>query len=554
MAPLPRFRVSAFADLAGQLRFASREALLREIDRAEALAAAIDQARAYSEAELVQRLTGFRPSRGDDAMIPGDAALGDLSTLVAHLCEVAGCGAADLPEGCVGVETLQQRWSVSRKTVERYRRRGLMARWVVGADGQTRLAFTPRAVEAFERRLGTRLESAARFERMDEAMRARLIARARRYRARLGWSLNQAAARLAARFHRSHEGVRQVLLRHDESAREHGGAIFAPPAARGIRVRIAVLRGLRRGAEPHELALLLGDGDVSRRRVTHLALTTRVRLLHRLRLAPATSPLFTHAEARSVYLAPEAVRRGLMPSPARADDLALLALARGTRPDPADFERTRLNAMLFLLDESRRGLAALSRSAPTATAVDRIETDLRWAHRLRGVLLRSQIGVIVNALESAAGRGLDTMPASTRHALLDRALRSSGRVIDAHNPGHGGRLAAPIGLTVSRLVTRADPAEAPTNRATRRALSGGGEHDLTRLGATPTWSAWLLPPPALGNALETLDADDRFVLARRYGLDGEPPLTLGELALALNVPAMHAARVERRALRAALGG
>jgi len=90
--PLPSFHVSTLEELARQLRYSGRSALLRQIERAEAMARDVDADFAYEESEIIRRLTGYTPEDGGDALIPGEALLRDLSVLVEHLCHDARLG------------------------------------------------------------------------------------------------------------------------------------------------------------------------------------------------------------------------------------------------------------------------------------------------------------------------------------------------------------------------------------------------------------------------------------------------------------------------------
>ncbi len=90
MPPLPRLRVSALGELAKQLRFAPREALLRDIERAEALAGEIDPERTYPEDWIVFRITGYRARIDEPAQVVGAALLGDLSALLRRFAGAAG--------------------------------------------------------------------------------------------------------------------------------------------------------------------------------------------------------------------------------------------------------------------------------------------------------------------------------------------------------------------------------------------------------------------------------------------------------------------------------
>ncbi len=550
MPPLPRLRVSALGELAKQLRFAPREALLRDIERAEALAGEIDPERTYPEDWIVFRITGYRARIDEPAQVVGAALLGDLSALVERLSAAAGLTAEELAgAGAIDGDALAARWGVSRKTLERWRREGLLARRASLGGGLSRLAYMPGAVERFERMNAARIARAAAFSRVPPEVEARMLRRAARYRDSLGLSLNEAAARIARRFGRSHEGVRRILRRHDERAIAAGRtAIFGePPPLAGRRQRTA-LRAWRRGVQPGRIAARFGR---TRGAIHHAILAERARLLraHPVGAVPPAAGALDD-DAIAALLEPEPVRAGLTWR-GETDLLAFIRSARERAAPIAVEERMRAMAMHALRARAGRITALLGSSSPDATGVDRAETDLRWAARLLATLVRTHLPLMVETLEGAIGVPLEGLRPAESRPLLASAVGAVASGVLAHDPSRGGRVAAPVGLAVTRLaaerarVVRPDP-----RRATPRLSAGVVFDDWTRRLAP--WQAFLEPEARFAGALDRLDQEHRAMLCARFGLGGTHPRTLAELAAERGVTVMRAGELERRAVRAAL--
>src|SRR5690606_4313213 len=105
--------------------------------------------------------------------------LGDISALVERLSAAARLSAADLEPGrWLLADEVCARWKISRKTLERWRRLGLVARRVRGENGKPRLAFPLAAVERFERERKDRVEGAAAYSRIEPRVAARMVRRA----------------------------------------------------------------------------------------------------------------------------------------------------------------------------------------------------------------------------------------------------------------------------------------------------------------------------------------------------------------------------------------
>jgi RNA polymerase primary sigma factor len=556
MPPLAKCKIPEIADLADQVRYASHASLLRQVESAESLAGDLDEQEKYPVDWLVFRITGHRPDSGSagSAVFSGSAVLADLSAFVERLCESAEFGIADLPDGSVDADGLAARWNVSRKTIDRSRRKGLIARRVRNERGRASLYFSPRSVAAYEGRRGEAIEKAGAFSRLSPDTEARIIRRAARYRRVFHCTLNQAAVRLAEKFDRSHQGIRELLERHDARERERGGEpIFEERPDRSARTQIVAVRMSRAGAEPAEIAHAIFGPRADKRRATRLIRQARARLLRRLNLDGPVSPAFARADADEVLLAPDCVRTGLGGGPGATDLPGLIGLIHEASPMSAADESARAVAHQYLRSRARRMLEKLSETDPNPTRLDEIETRLRWAMLLRTELVRAELGVLGTTVERQIGRSMDRLPPHQVRPLLIVGLRAIGEAVDRFAPFHGGRLAGAVSMRVGKAITREIDDEASGfNLARRRPATGAAMPDLTRMWPGIAWAAWLAPLPGLREAYQHLSGRDRLIIGRRAGFDGEAPETITELAERLETTRMHAARYERAAVREAL--
>ncbi|MEM7754928.1 MAG: hypothetical protein AAF297_04755 [Planctomycetota bacterium] len=573
MARLPAVRTPVLAELTAHLARSPKRRLVEQIERAEALAAEITADTEYPTEFLLFRLTGYRDSAAGARLsdvVSGADLIADLSAMVERLSAAARLAPADVPTDAVTLDTLADRWSVSRKTIERFRRRGLVARRVTG-EGRgagTRLVFTSASIAAFETRAGDAVRRAATFRRVDDAEEVQILRRARRYRARLGCSLSAAAERLAVRTGRSHEGVRALLLRHDERERAHrGGApIFPEPVRRDRGSRFALLRRSRDGAEPAELATLAGnDARGAQRLVSGL----RLQLLRRIASAGPVSRVFERDDAESVLLGPAIVREGLSAAPPACTLVEQLATNRDARPGSADDERVRSTAMLFLMWRASRRVAGIDGRVAPAAALDSAETDLRWAWLLQAELLGEQFGAVVRTLEERVGP-LDALGTSEAMRLLAAGSRAAARAIGVHSPWRGGRLAAAVTLAVSRSIRAASSGASAdtgacregsrdTGRAGRRVSETASAVDLFAMAVGPTASVVLGVDASVRTAWHRdaarFGASPHGALGRRMGWRGSgPPETLDAVAAQMGTTRMWVARWSRAAVRAGRAG
>lgn len=545
MPPLPSQSLPALRSIEARALARPREDVVRCVERAEALAGEIVPDLEYPEEWLADRL-GVPSDTGARAAVAGRTVLAGLPVLVERLCAAISLGEDEVRGESAA--SLQQRWGISRATLVRLRKRGLVARRVHDRRRRARLVFTPGVVAAFAAAHADELAHAAGFSRMTARDRARLLRRAARYRRCLGWSLHKAASRLAARQGRSVEAVRQVLRGHD--ARAGAGAIFgsSPPldARRGEVMR----RAWRLGVDLGLMSRRTRRSRASLRRAINLARAARLRSLVQSGVLQAGGER-SRASPESL-LTPAPVREGLGGG-APATLAALLAAARRRTPPVAVEERTRLLAYHALRRLAARDVARIHPLQPQAGLIDLIETRLRWASRLKAELVRAELRVIVGTLETRLGQPLDQTPTEVaRPAVLD-AIHAASDAIDAMDPSRGGRVAAAVALAVDRVAVRWSRDERLASRAKRASTllpAGVALEDWTR--RMNPWQAWLEPPPRVRAAPATLDADAREFLAARYGWDGGPPRTLRELTREFRVSPPRAPIVEQRAVRACL--
>lgn len=544
MPRLPELRAPVLKDLEAQLRFAPREALIRDIERAEALAADIDPAQAYPMEWVVFRITGYRPDKGDSA-IRGDALLADLSALVERLCAGAAIGSASLRDGAfLSIEQLEERWQVSRSTINRHRKRGLVARRVRGDDGKERLAFSLVTVERHETLHARSLGAAAAYSRFDEDEADKMIRRAERY-ARAGLTLNEAAARIAGRYGRSHEGVRQLLRRQDS-----GGRIFDERGPLSVRERRLIQRAGTRAIEPRQIARRLGRSVEAVRRAID---DHRARVLIEI---DRSGSLEVPPGSWSIAKDPSAIERVLQAPPAREglgepagrDLLELVEAARAAPAIDEGRERARLLAYHALRARAALTIRELASSSPSAAAMDRAETDIRWAALLKCRMILTQMPRVIGAIESALDSPIDRLRAGDAIGALVEGVRSTGVTLDSHDPA--GPLAAPLALALTSTLAR---------RATSSPVKGLAS---PRLSPGVVLGAWepimaprlyvLLPDERVVRGAAALGEDDRRLLQERFGLGGQAPSTLEELGARRSLQPMHVARRLRRGVRAAL--
>lgn len=448
MPRITALRVSSLEEFALQQRFTPDRALRRQVERAEALAREIDPARNYPEDWLIFRLTGYRPDIDSPAVLVGAALLSDLSALVERLSDLAAYRVSELEANSWSAADLARRWSVSRKSLERYRRLGLPARRARSERGRVVLRFMRHAVAHFESRHHQMLERARGFSRLsqDEAREAQRRVSALTRRA--GLSLAAASRRVAARTDRSAEGLRRAVMRLDRGAEE-------PAIARTARLTPAQRRECfdlwNSGLATRAIAAQMKRPAAS---IHRAIVCQRYALLHSL---ASPLPLSSHTRApeewRAHLITDRAGEPIVGPTPITVKEF--LEDARSGRPPTAARELELSRAYHALRLMAAAAIHEQDRTTPSARALDVIEDQLRRAARLKIELARGQTGLVLRSIEERAARPFEELAPRDMVRAHSAAYAAVAVAIDRHDPFRrgGGRLAAPASLELGRALS-----------------------------------------------------------------------------------------------------
>lgn len=566
MPPLPRITSPLITEIARGVRFESPGALLRVVERAEALAADVEQDATLPGEWVVFKLIGARPERWPQSpelqFITGAALLANISALAEHLTDLAGWTWDDAAAaGAVDRPTLAKALNVSQKSVDRLTREGLVARRAKRRDGKTVLAFMPGVVESCRTRHGVRLAEAGGVTRLSRDERDAIVRLAARYHRLYSCSLNKTAAAIAKRMERSLETIRQIL-RTEEALRESRGerAIFGEAGPVQEKSRRWMERAWRRGAEPVLLAKRARCGRPAVQRAINLqrharllslidsgALTPLVRGEWTLPLGAkppslASHPLLTHAR----------VRTGLG-RPGVTDLTYLLEAARQREVVPPRDERAMLAGYHALRVTAGAWIASTPRLNPQSEPLDLAETALRWAARLKAELLRPLWTLIVETIETLLGKPAQSLSPDRLIPLLWSQLAVASDAVDQTDVWGGGRLAGATALNLSTSAARwlkAHPVQDNPGRASRVIPAGVEIADWTR--AVAPWQSWLEPDRRFRPLLSKLAAPHAELFSLRMGWAESRPLTLSECAKHLKLSRIAVPRLERAATREAL--
>src|SRR5215207_7252846 len=180
MAIVAKFRIDSLAALARQMAFAPSDTRAAQVAAAEALLHDVDPAKAYPYEFVVFRITGYRPKTTAADLLAGIALQHDLGLLIEHVSDTLDVATASVAEPVLTIEDVTERFNVTSKTIQRWRRKGLPARRFVFPDGKRRVGFLLSSVERFFSGHKEQVARGMNFSQLTDAEREESLTRARR--------------------------------------------------------------------------------------------------------------------------------------------------------------------------------------------------------------------------------------------------------------------------------------------------------------------------------------------------------------------------------------
>src|SRR5438270_10981340 len=119
-----KFRLDSIAGLARQLTFAPHDTRAAQVQSAEELLHLIDPAKAYPLDFVIFKITGYHPRSVSEDLLTGLALEHDLGLLIERVSDTLDMETGGLAEPVLTIDDVSERFNVTSKTIQRWRRRG----------------------------------------------------------------------------------------------------------------------------------------------------------------------------------------------------------------------------------------------------------------------------------------------------------------------------------------------------------------------------------------------------------------------------------------------
>jgi len=523
-----------------QVRYAPIDVRIEQMDRAELLLGELDASRTYGYQEICERITSYRPTSYPQLEIEGADLIHDLQLFVEDLSTSANIAVADAGQPVLTVEEVSRKFNVSTKTVDRWRKRGLVSRRFRFGN-RTRVGFLTSSLDKFVNEHHDEIDRGSRFTQLSETEREDIILHARKL-ARTGSCVTEISKRLAKSFDRSPETIRYTLKQYDSEHPEN--AVF-PDASEplGEDRKREIYNRFKRGTAVDVLA-----GEYCRTKASVYRIVSEVRadLLFEQPIDYMDSPEFHTPDTERVILGPPPVvdKKGpkIKAPPGLPPYLAsLYTVPLLTREEEGYFFR-KMNFLKFLAVQMRE---KIDRSRPKTSDLDRLEALIEQAGEVKNFLIRSNLRLVV----SIAKRHMT--PTTSFFEMVSDGNMSLIRAIEKFDYTKGNKFSTYATWAIMKNYARSIPAH-----YTQLDRFRTGNEEVFEFSKDKRGSQYLdervnqSQHEILMGILDQLDERERAIIVNRYGLDaGSDPLTLEEVGERFGVTKERIRQIETRALQ-----
>ena len=542
-------------ELAKQMAFTPIGKRHEQLQAALGLIGQIDATEDYPWEFVLYRLTGYRPKDSADHIISGRALLADIAGLVESVSDSLNIPIADAKDEVLSLEQITQKFKVSSKTIQRWRRRGLAAMRFVYPDGVKRLGFLAADAARFSTQFAVRVEKSARFRQLSEDEKADIIRRARRLAVHCHCCLKLISRRIARHTKRSPETIRYVIRRWD--AEHPDQAVFPDtPGPLTDQDKRIIVDCFDRGISVDCLAKRYCRTPSSIYRVVGQDKAQRIK---NLVIRFVTNPLFDHPDADQIILKvlPEKARQQPTDPLAGLDAREQIVL-RQPNDIPAYLSDVFRQPMLphavvmdafrrmnYIKAKAARLQARIDVTAARTADLEVIESLLENAGVIRNQILQAHLRVVVHVARKHQ---------HFQHDLFE--LISDGnlwmmRAVDTFDFSRGVKFSTYLTYVLMKNFarrigdnsTRVDERLVTTQNDLLDELGESQEQSI------PDAVDMLLMQGRLIDALVKLPRRERDLLAAHYGLEaGQGPMSLSQIAQRMGITKARVRQLEVRAL------
>ncbi|MHB0946265.1 MAG: sigma-70 family RNA polymerase sigma factor [Sedimentisphaerales bacterium] len=443
--------------------FASKAQQLKQLAAAEDLYRIAEQGKSYPYEFVCFKITGYR-SKSDlsQQIIEGGDLLRDMPIYILKASARLKLPAGRQNEKIYSIDELSEKLNVSTRTIERWRKRGLLCRKYLFEDNVLRLGFSEPIVEKFVAANPELTASAAKFSNLSNDVKNQIIEMAGRLDAEGGSSRTAIIKKIAAHFGRAAETIRLILTDAEKNQRRQ---IFNQSRVLlGPGETAAVFAMYESGAAINEIAEKFNKSISSIYRVIN---RKRIRKLLAAHIDYVASDEFTAADAEAKILSqPVSVRRtpkGILektknrPNENWQEFIATIQNVHSLNREQESELFRRYNFLKYLAAER---IHHLNLNSPCAKAANEAEQYLKQAERIKNLIVEANLKLVVRVAgrHTATGANLSDLISEGNMALI--------RAVEKFDYVKGFRFSTFASWVIAREFAKFLPAESARTERT----------------------------------------------------------------------------------------
>jgi RNA polymerase sigma factor (sigma-70 family) len=513
-----------------QVRFAPPNRRMEQLARAERLLGEVEASKQYPYQYVCYRITDFRPDSYPDLLVGGRELQHDLYLFISELAKtMPPVAVEEVTEPVLTLEQISKRLNVSTKTINRWRRRGLIGLPVL-CNGRRQVGFFPSLFEPFLEANREQVDRGGRFSQLTDEEKEEILRRARRL-ARVGTgTLTDISRRIARRLGRSAETVRYTIKNYD---REHPEGALFPATAKALdgETKQAIFSSYRRGISVDQLAKEFRHNRTSIYRVIN---EVRARRLLDQPLEWIDHPSFKDPAAENTILGPMPGlneydgQRHVMRAPKDAPpELASLYEVPLLNKEQ---EQHLFRKMNYLKSRAGKLRAKLDPARARSQTLDQIEDLQDQANAVKDQLINCNMRLVVSIAKRHTGLSENFFE------LLSDGNMSLIRAVEKFDFSRGNKFSTYATWAIMKNYARSIPEE-----KRRRERYVTGHEDLfevapdTRTDEQECLASAEQNSHRVNRLLDYLDARERQIIRMRAGLDNSEGMTLEEIGQQLGI-------------------
>jgi len=420
-----------------QLRFAPQRKRQKQLASAEKLFAIIDKDQEYPFDFVCFKITGYRlKDRTAQELIKGSDLADDLPLFIAKLSSQVASPVTQQQEKVYDIHQLAETLHVSTKTINRWRKRGLLAQKFVFDDGAKRFGFLQSTVNSFIKANPELTAKAGTFTRLSKKQKQQIIRQAHALSAKSTLSRHQIIEKIVAKTAKAHETIRYTLLNYEKSHQDIRIFKESPSAVDPGRAT-EIYRLLKQGSATKEL---MEQFNRSRSSVYRIIDRGRAKALLTKKIEFINSPEFRSKD--SVHKILEKPLEAVLPK----DRQPAAPLNRETETELF----RRYNYLKYL---SSLKIAALVPGRPSGKTLTEIENYLAQAETIKKIIIEANLSLVTSIAKkhSISGANLPDLISEGNLSLM--------HAVEKFDYTRGFRFATYASWAVAKDYARKIPAE-----------------------------------------------------------------------------------------------